>query len=92
MESAEKAQMDGWHTIAKEGLPPVGEALIVTIKDLLEGKANELRYPVYYEKDSMKSSYHWSWRFGDFAYNLMPEVSKVLAWQKLPQPYDEVTE
>lgn len=78
---------DSWNDINEVGLPPVGQPLIVTIKDNLEGKKNELRYPVYYEKNSMKGNYSWSWRFGDFAYNLLPEVSEVIAWQPLPEAY-----
>ena len=76
-----------WNVISENGLPPIGKPLIVTIKDNLQGKSNELRYPVYYEKDSMKGGYHWSWRYGDFAYELVPDVSEVIAWQPLPQPY-----
>ena len=70
---------DGWIPIA-EGLPPVGKPLDVTIKDHMQGRMNERRYPVYYEKDSMKGGYHWSWRYGDFAYELLPDVSEVIAW------------
>lgn len=84
--------MGKWKMIKEDGLPPVGKPLIVTIKDNLQGKPNELRYPVYYEKDSMKSDYHWSWRYGDFAYELMPEVSEVLAWCEFPEIYEELME
>lgn len=78
---------DNWNDINEAGLPPVGQPLVVTIKDNLQGKPNELRYPVYYEKDSMKGGYRWSWRFGDFAYDLLPEVSEVIAWQPMPEVY-----
>ena len=78
---------NGFNDIVEIGLPPVGKPLIVTVKDNLQGRPNELRYPVYYEKDSMKGGYHWSWRYGDFAYELVPDVSEVIAWQPLPQPY-----
>ena len=80
---------NGFNDIVEIGLPPVGKPLIVTIKDNLQGRPNELRYPVYYEKDSMKGGYHWSWRYGDFAYELVPDVSEVIAWQPLPQPYQQ---
>ncbi len=76
-----------WKPIT-EGLPRVGVPLIVTIKNHLENKPNELRYPVYYEKDNMRQGYHWSWRFGDFAYELLPEVSEVIAFAELPHPYE----
>lgn len=78
---------NGFNDIVEIGLPPVGKPLIVTIKDNLQGRPNELRYPVYYEKDSMKCGYHWSWRYGDFSYELVPDVSEVIAWQPLPEPY-----
>ena len=78
-----------WNVISENGFPPIGKPLIVTIKDNLQGKSNELRYPVYYEKDSMKGGYHWSWRFGDFAYELIPDVSEVIAFIELPIAYEE---
>ena len=80
---------NGFNDICEIGLPPVGKPLIVTVKDNLQGRPNELRYPVYYEKDSMKCGYHWSWRYGDFAYELVPDVSEVIAWQPLPQPFQK---
>ena len=80
---------NGFNDIVEIGLPPVGKPLIVTVKDNLQGRPNELRYPVYYEKDSMKGGYHWSWRYGDFAYELVPDVSEVIAWQPLPQPFQK---
>lgn len=76
-----------WNDI-ENGLPPIGKPLIVTIKDNLRGEPNELRYPVYYEKDSMKGDYHWSWRYGDFSYDLLPDASEVIAWCELPQIYE----
>ena len=78
---------NGFNDIVEIGLPPVGKPLIVTVKDNLQGRPNELRYPVYYEKDSMKGGYHWSWRYGDFSYELAPDASEVIAWQPLPEPY-----
>mgnify|MGYP006991720048 CR=1 FL=1 len=51
-------------TDIKEGLPPLGVPLIVTIKDHLEFKPNELRYPVVYEQHKSGSGYRWSWRYG----------------------------
>ena len=44
---------NGFNDIVEIGLPPVGKPLIVTVKDNLQGRPNELRYPVYYEKDSI---------------------------------------
>ena len=50
---------------------------------------NQLRYPVYYVKDTMKNQYCWKWFFGDMAYDLLPEVSEVIAWQLMPEAFDE---
>ena len=80
---------NGFNDIVEIGLPPLGKPLIVTVKDNLQGRPNELRYPVYYEKDSMKGGYHWSWRYGDFAYELVPDVSEVVAFIELPIAYEE---
>ena len=78
---------DNW-TAIEDGLPPVGKPLIVTIQDHLQGNRKELRYPVYYEMDSMKLRYHWNFRFGEFVYELLQDVSEVIAWQELPQVYE----
>ena len=77
-----------WNKIS-DGLPPIGEPLLVTVKDNLQGKSNELRYPVYYERSRNNNSFHWSWRYGDFDYELIPNVSEVIAWIELPMPYEE---
>lgn len=82
-------KMAEWNSLKEKGLPPIGRPLIVTIKNNLQSKPNELRYPVYYEKDNMKDNYRWSWRYGDFAYELLSEVSEVIAWQLLPELYKE---
>ena len=37
-----------WKSIEKDGLPPVGSCLIVTIKNHGYGGRRELRYPVHY--------------------------------------------
>ena len=76
-----------WNDIF-DGLPPIGIPLIVTIEDKLEGKSNELRYPVYYEKSKGGNGYRWSWRYGDFDYTLLPGVSEVIAFAILPEPYE----
>ncbi len=81
--------MNNWKTIKKDGLPPIGIPLIVTIKDNLEGEPNELKYPVYYEKNNNGNGYRWGWRYGDFAYDLIPSVSDVLAWMEFPKVYEE---
>lgn len=71
-----------------DGLPPVGVPLIVTVKDGLQGKPNTLRYPVYYEKAKDGCGYRWSWRFGDYDYDLVPEVSEVIGWMEMPEPLE----
>ena len=81
--------MDNWNKISEIGLPPVGVPLIVTIKDNLQGLPNQTRYPVYYVEDSMKSGYAYKWLYGDMAYELLPEVSEVIAWQEMPKACQE---
>lgn len=81
--------MKDWNEIVEKGLPPIGQPLIVTIKDNLQCMPNQLRYPVYYVKDTMKNQYSWKWLWGDMSYDLLPEVSEVVAWQPLPEPYHE---
>lgn len=76
-----------WKQI-KDGLPPIGVPLIVTIKDHLNFKLNELRYPVYYEKSKNGRGFRWSWRYGDFDYDLLPDVSEVVAWIEVPEPLE----
>lgn len=78
-----------WNEITEKGLPPIGQPLIVTIKDNLQGMPNQLRYPVYYVKDAMKDRYCWKWLFGDMAYDLLSDVSEVIAWQLMPKVYEE---
>lgn len=81
-----------WNKIT-ERLPPIGVPLIVTVKDHLQGnKPNEIRYPVYYEKAKSGWGYRWSWRYGDFDYELLPDVSEVVAYAILPEPYEEEQE
>ena len=75
--------MNNWNSITEKGLPPIGKPLIVTIKDNLQGMPNQLRYPVYYVKDTMKDQYVWKWIYGDMVYDLTSEVSEVTAWQTL---------
>lgn len=74
-----------WKKIS-DGKPPIGVPLIVTVKDHLQFKPNELRYPVYYEKSKSGSGWRWSWRYGDFNYELLPDVSEVVAWMEMPEP------
>lgn len=80
--------MKYWNEIAENGLPQVGIPLIVTVKDNLQGLPNQLRYPVYYVKDTMKNKYCWKWIFGDMAYDLLPEASEVVAWMNMPEIFE----
>lgn len=84
--------MKDWNVLKEKGLPPIGEPLIVTVKDNLQGLPNQLRYPVYYVKDYQNNGYCWKWMHGDMAYDLVSEVSEVIAWQNLPKIYEESEE
>lgn len=84
--------MNDWNEITEKGLPPIGQPLIVTIKGNLQGMPNQLRYPVYYVEDTMKNQYSWKWLWGDMSYDLLPEVSEVVAWQTLPKVFESIVD
>lgn len=75
-----------------DGLPPIGVPLIAVVKDNLQHHPNELRYPVYYEKLRNGIGYGFNWRYGDFAYDLLPDVSEVIAFAELPTILEESEE
>ena len=78
--------MKEWKTIEKDGLPPVGSCLIVTIKNHGYGGRRELRYPVYY----MEKYYAPGYAFYMNGTNiLLQDYSEVIAWMPIPMPYDE---
>lgn len=72
-----------WKSI-KDGLPPVGTPLIVTIIDSLKGR-RELRYPVYYQQSIYCDNYGFYVNGTDV---LLPEYSEVIAYMELPNVYD----
>lgn len=74
-------------TKVSEKMPPVGEPLIVTIEDKLNAGKRELRYPVYHEKSAFSNDFHWRWKYGDLDYELLQDVSSVVAWARMPEPY-----
>ncbi len=76
-----------WKTITKDGFPPKGQPLIVTVKDNLHGLPNQLRYPVYYVEGTMEDQRAWMWTYGDRIYYLLPEEREVVAWQLFPPIY-----
>lgn len=76
-----------WHKIS-DGLPPIGVPLIVTVKDDLEHKQNKILCPAYYERKRENNGYHFTWRYGDMVYELLSDVSEVIAWLELPKPYE----
>ena len=76
----------GIWTSIKDGLPPVGIPLIVTIYDSFKGK-RELRYPVYYQKGFFSNNYGF-YLYGNEDNLLLPEYSEVLAWCEFPNVYE----
>lgn len=76
--------MSEWKSIKEDGLPKVGDCLIVTIFDHCRNR-RELRYPVYYLQHTYYDGY--GFYFGDTSNLLMPEYSEVLAWQNIPDIY-----
>ena len=77
--------MEKWKTIEKDGLPPVGSCLIVTIKNHGYGGRRELRYPVHYLEKNYAPGYAFYMNGTDI---LLPEYSEVVAWMHIPMPYE----
>lgn len=73
-----------WTSIS-EKLPPIGNCLIVTVKDHVR-QCMGLRYPVYYMEKPFESGY--AFFCGDTENILLPEYSEVVAWMHMPKPYD----
>lgn len=67
----------------KEGLPPLGTKVIVTVIEHYRREI-ELRYPVYYMEHGYREGY--GFYFGDS--QLLPDVSEVVAWMPMPKPYE----
>ncbi len=68
-----------------EGLPPVGNCIIVTVKDHYR-KQLELRYPVWYMEKNYERGF--AFYFGEIGNMLMPGISEVIAWMPMPTPYE----
>ena len=77
--------VNDWKTIKKDGLPPVGSCLIVTIKNHGYGGRRELRYPVHYLEKNYAPGYAFYMNGTDI---LLPDYSAVVAWMPIPMPYD----
>lgn len=71
----------------KEGLPPIGVPLIVTIYDTIRFR-RELRYPVYYQKSLYCNKYGF-YMYGNEESPLLPEFSEVIAYMEMPTVYEE---
>lgn len=73
--------------LMKELEPPIGEPLIVTVYD--KGRNQyELRYPVYYCKSLYTDEYSFTMLSHEGICHLLPEYSKVVAWQVFSKPYE----
>jgi hypothetical protein len=68
-----------------EKLPPVGNCVIVTVKDHCRNQL-ELRYPVWYMEKIYGRGY--AFYFGEIGNVLLPNVSEVIAWMPMPEPYE----
>lgn len=68
-----------------EKLPPIGACIIVTVKDHYRHQL-ELRYPVWYMKKPYERGY--AFYFGDMNNILLPDISEVIAWMPIPNPYE----
>lgn len=77
-----------WKKIT-DGLPPIGVPLVVTIEKNEYYTSRETRFPVYYSESKNGNGYSWYWHYGDMVYELLLNVSEVIAWAKLPKVYTE---
>jgi len=68
-----------------EKLPPVGSCVIVTVKDHCRNQL-ELRYPVWYMEKTYEQGF--AFYFGEIGNILLPDVSEVIAWMPIPEPYE----
>lgn len=68
-----------------EKLPPIGACVIVTVKDHYRHQL-ELRYPVWYMEKLYERGY--AFYFGDMNNILLPDISEVIAWMPIPNPYE----
>lgn len=75
--------MDNKWVSIKEGLPPLGTNVIVTVIEHYR-RGIELRYPVYYMEHLYREGF--GFYFGDS--QLLPDVSEVVAWMPMPKPYE----
>lgn len=76
---------DKWILI-KDDKPPLGRALMVTVKNHLCGGKMELRYPVTYMGRYYEKGYSFYMNGTEI---LLPDYSEVAAWMPLPEPWEE---
>ena len=76
---------DRWIPI-NNNKPPLGMALMVTVKNHLCGGKRELRYPVTYMERYYEKGYSFYMNGTEI---LLPDYSEVAAWMPLPKPYKE---
>ena len=80
VESANK-----WISI-KNDKPPLGRALMVTVKNHLCGGKMKLRYPVTYMGRYYEKGYSFYMNGTEI---LLSDYSEVIAWMSLPEPWKE---
>lgn len=84
--SALEEQLNNSWIPVREKLPPLGACIICTVRDHYRNQF-ELRYPVYYLQKTYENGY--AFYFGDTNNPLLPDISEVIAWMPLPEPYEE---
>ncbi len=75
---------DRWIPIDNDK-PPLGIALMVTVKNHLDGGKRELRYPVTYMERYYEPGYSFYMNGTEI---LLPDYSEVIAWKPLPEPWE----
>lgn len=79
--------MENWKSIKKDGKPPIGKPLIVSVRNMGYGARRELRYPVVYKEDDYAIGHYGFYMNGSDI--LLPDYSLVTAWIPFPNPYED---
>ena len=79
---------DNWIPITEQE-PPIGEPLIVTVKDGYGlPRKHEIRFPVYYLKSSRDGIWYYMYQDNQGLYIIDQDYSKAIAWMRFPEAWE----
>lgn len=85
MEGLRKVESANKWILIKNDNPPLGRALMVTVKNHLCGGKMELRYPVTYMGRYYEKGYSFYMNGTEI---LLSDYSEAIAWMLLPDPWE----